>query len=495
MIENSSILALIRRFAAWARAAASGGVTERAAMAIAGFFAGVWERSRVKSLVAGSFGMESAFRESAAGRGLHAVSGLFAASSAKLERLSSSSALLSLSRETDLALIGVYASVFFAAILPTKIMLAISALTVLAFAVQLMATGKARLAFRLQDLFALLFALIMIAGAALSYFPVDSAVTVSTYVLFILLYIAARHCLNTENRLRAVMSLVVAAGALVSLYGIYQKLTGSFAVNEAWLDEDMFGSANRVYSTLENPNVLGEFLIFSVTASFAGLYFFKRPLNKLLVVSALGLSAYCMALTQSRGAWLGLLAALALFALVYDRRLVWLAVPALLAAPFILPPDIIERFTSIGNMSDGSTSYRVNIWMASLTMIGVFWPIGIGMGTKTFIYVYGKYAYNAVNAPHSHNLFLQVIIDTGVWGLIALLAFLAVFFKDIFSRARVGGRDRAGAVLAAAAAGMFGFLVQGLTDNVWFNYRVVMFFWLMAAMSAGAPISGKEDTA
>ena len=41
---------------------------------------------------------------------------------------------------------------------------------------------------------------------------------------------------------------------------------------------------------------------------------------------------------------------------------------------------MISRFTSIGDMTDGSTTYRVSIWLGTLDMLKHYWLCGIGPG-------------------------------------------------------------------------------------------------------------------
>ena len=382
--------------------------------------------------------------------------------------------------------IGVFAAAFLLPILPTMFGMGLALISVISFILKVFITGQLRLRFHAIDLFAALFALLIAYSTCISYFPGSSLFMAGSYILFILFYFVVRHTVDTREKLFALLSLVAVSGALVALYGIYQRLTGSYISAEAWIDSDMFeGASARIYATLENPNVLGEYLLFVIPIIFAMLYYMKNYFHKLVALGMLGLSVLCMVFTLSRGAWLGLLCGLVVFVLLRDRRLIWVGLIALLAMPFVLPQSIIERFLSIGNMSDGSTSYRVNIWMASFGMLMAFWPIGIGLGTDTFIFIYRKYAFNAVNAPHSHNLFLQVGIDLGIWGLLLLVFVLCLFYKDILKGIRkCKGSSFMTAAGAALCAGMAGFLVQSLTDNTWFNYRVVMFFWMIVALSA-----------
>ena len=39
-------------------------------------------------------------------------------------------------------------------------------------------------------------------------------------------------------------------------------------------------------------------------------------------------------------------------------------------------------------------------------------------------------------------------------------------------------------------SGMAGLLVQGLTDHLWFNYRIVLLFWLVIGLGCAF---GKEN--
>lgn len=84
----------------------------------------------------------------------------------------------------------------------------------------------------------------------------------------------------------------------------------------------------------------------------------------------------CMLLTMSRGGWLGLLLAGAVFLVMMDRRFILLGVVGLVALYFILPETMIERFTSIGDLTDGSTSYRLSIWLGTISMLKDYWLCG-----------------------------------------------------------------------------------------------------------------------
>ncbi|MCL2855623.1 MAG: O-antigen ligase family protein [Defluviitaleaceae bacterium] len=381
--------------------------------------------------------------------------------------------------------VGIFATAFFAPILPTMFILGLIALTTLSFAAKWLISGKATLKITYTDVFVMLFAILIAFSVTISFNPANSAPSAGVYVLFITFYFVVKNTMATKGKLLALTAVLATSGLVVAAFGIWQRVTGNFVMTAAWLDADMFGTATaRIYSTLENPNVLGGYLIFAAIIAFAMIYYYRDWLHKLVALGIFGAAGLCMVFTHSRGAWLGLIFAAAVFALMRDRRLVVLGLLGLIAAPFLIPPDILQRFLSIGDLADTSTSYRVSIWLGAVDMLRVFWPIGIGQGVENFNFIYNLYAYNAVFTQHSHNLYLQIMIYFGIGGFGLFLLIMGGFFKGLFRCANRGSLE-VKTLAAALAAGMAGFLVKGFTDNVWYNFRVLAFFWIIMALAAG----------
>jgi len=383
--------------------------------------------------------------------------------------------------------IGIFATAFLLPLMPTMLILGLVSVTVLSFVIKVFVTGKILLHFAAIDLFVLLFALIIALSTAFSFNIASSLPVAAVYLIFIAFYFVVKNTINTRQKFFAALSIIAVSGLLVAAFGVWQRLTGNFVMTDAWLDAQFFGyGAGRIYSTLENPNVLGKYLIFIFIIAFGMIYYFKEYLHKFAAAGILAVAALCLIFTQSRGAWLGVIIAMAVFALLRDRRLVLVGIIALIIAPFFIPPEVMTRFLSIGDLADTSTSFRVSIWLGSLDMIRAFWPIGIGLGAENFTMIYNLYAFSAAHALHSHNLFLQLVIDFGIGGLAVFFCMMACFFKSTFITTTAGPDRVMHAAAAALSAAMLGFLIQGLADNVWFNYRVLGFFWLIIALGISA---------
>ena len=293
----------------------------------------------------------------------------------------------------------------------------------------------------------------------------------------------AENSITTRRQLDTLVLLLVLAGTAVALYGICQYIFGWGYQSDAWVDSDMFSSITfRATSTLENPNMLGQYLILVIALGGAGLLSAKGWGMRVVYFCCCGLMCVCMLLTFARGAWLGLLFAGLVFLMFLQPRLLLLSPLLLVAMYFVLPETVIQRFTSIGNLGDQSTSYRVYIWMGTLAMLKDYWLCGIGPGDAAFNLVYPRYSYSGVTAPHSHNLFLQIMCDAGVIALVIFVLLLFHFFRDLCAAFCREKDSYSRLHQAAVVAGMAGFMVQAMTDYSFYNYRVMFLFWVFIAL-------------
>ena len=336
-----------------------------------------------------------------------------------------------------------------------------------------------------------LYAAVYLAGAWFSVSRRSSLKVGALTVAFLLFAIVLENAIRSKRQLDGLIRAMVLVGAVVALYGVCQYLFGWGYQSAAWVDSDMFSSITfRVPSTFSNPNMLGQYFILIIPFGGACLLTAKHWNSRMVWLICCGLMCVCMLLTFSRGAWLGLLFAGAVFFVLLDPRLILLAPFAFAALVLVMPDAVIGRFTSIGNMGDASTSYRVYIWMGVLAMLKKYWLCGIGPGDGAFNLVYPAYSYNSIVAPHSHNLYLQIICDAGICELLAFLMILFHYFRRLcVAMGREKDRDSRLFQIAAVAS-VCGFLVQAMTDYSFYNYRVMFLFW--AVLGIGAVLAGRS---
>ena len=414
--------------------------------------------------------------------------------------------------------IGVMTLCFTMPFLPTMLL---AALVIYVFLCCMLKVIRGKRVIRVEavDVMVAAFGVVLLCGGVVSF----SSASLKPALLFVCLLAAYFEAVwllrEREWVVRCSVASVISA-TLVSRYGVFQYVTGSSVMAEAWVDSEMFTSiSGRAISTLENPNMLGEYLILLIPLAVGMFVGCGEGMRRIPALFCLGCMGVCLLMTWSRGAWLGLIGAALLFLFIWHRRAVWLifaGIASIPILPYVLPASIIGRFTSIGNLGDSSTSYRMYIWRASCEMIRDYGWTGIGIGEGAWGKVYPLYAYLGVEtAPHSHNLFMQIWIETGIGGLLLFVAVLFLLLQSVFTlyrrlytarevncpgtmrdtagdstteRNRQDARNRSQIRLftASLVCGIFAVLVQGMTDYAWYNYRVYLMFWLIVGLTSAS---------
>lgn len=394
---------------------------------------------------------------------------------------------------------GVFAAVFAAPIVPTMLLAGICLWTGFSLVIHSLCDESFHWRFEGVGFTILLFLAVLLVSSALSFNALGSLKVWAMYLVFALFYFVIINTIKTKNQFYSLLRVFVISGALVALYGVMQYVFG-WTTSNAWIDETMFENETmRVYSTLANPNVLGEFLL--LVLPVAAIFAIKEKckyLSKWAYIAMFGLLGLCLVLTQSRGCWIGFMLAAVVFVTFYEGRW-WSCIPILiLLLPMFLPDTVIDRIASVGNMEDSSTSYRVYIWMATISMMKHYWLGGIGMGEAAFGEVYPFFMYNTIIAPHSHNTFLQLLVESGIGGLGVFIAMQAVFMVKMHTLYRMDYKKNRDSVTALAlGCGVIAFLAQSMFDYTFYNYRVMAIFFMVMAFGIALKYikSGEEEIA
>jgi len=380
--------------------------------------------------------------------------------------------------------IWIFATFVLAPILPTMAILGLALVCIVSLLLSFACNRDQRLVYSPPNKYVLLYAFVYIIATFTSVTVSGSLLGGALTTLFVLFTIVTQNSVSTRRQLDALVYAFVMSGTVVSAYGIYQYLFNALGAT-LWIDPKMFAEIGaRVYSTFDNPNVLAEYLLLVIPFAGASILIVKKVLARFFFIGCLGVMLACMVLTFSRGGWLGLVFAAAVFFIMLDRRFILAGIAGLILLYFALPDVVLNRFFSIGNTVDSSTAYRVSIYTATIVMLRDFWFTGIGPGTAAFNRIYPLYSFNAAVAQHSHNLYLQIMCDAGIVGIIVFLAIVFSYFRNLFSSFSRESEKSSRFLQIAAISSVTGFLVQGFTDHSFYNYRVTLVFWAVLGLGA-----------
>jgi O-antigen ligase len=248
----------------------------------------------------------------------------------------------------------------------------------------------------------------------------------------------------------------------------------------------------RLEGGVVNPNELAAFL----APAFMIAMFLFAAFNGFFPRLALGvIMAVCLtgiALTQTRGAMIGLVAALAFGLFVAGPVRPVVAALALIALAcgigFYVGLATPADRTRLTDLSAQGSSGRADEWRIALRMAEEHPVAGVGLGN--FATVEPRYLASSINLlrtdrvlhfPPAHNMYLQVLSELGAIGFALFLSILggALMIGLKAVRALARGPDRR---LEIAARGVVIAYVSLLTTNIFNNGLVHKQLWLFVGL-------------
>ncbi len=303
--------------------------------------------------------------------------------------------------------------------------------------------------------------------------------------LLVLLYSTLTH----RERMQRLLLVLFVATTLVAAVGAIGYSVG-LPMESGWVDEEAQPEiAARAYAPFGNPNVLAEYLVFMFPFTLV-LIWTQEDRRRLGFLGAGALlQLLCLGLTFARTGWIALVAVILVFALLVDRRLLWLGAAGAVAALPLLPRAgvLLGRLVSIFTMEDTSALHRLAVWQDTWNMIGNFWITGVGLGHRAYRMVYHYFALERIRFPfHSHNNYLQLLAETGVFGLLAFLVYLGSVGRSLWRRWQVTEDPFLRSLLGGLLAALTGILVFGFFETVLYLPKIIILFWMIMGMAHAA---------
>ncbi len=177
----------------------------------------------------------------------------------------------------------------------------------------------------------------------------------------------------------------------------------------------------------------------------------------------------------------------------YRRLLIPIAALAFVAAVAVLSTSWIGSAAPV-NIETDSLYSRGQIWALTLRAVAENFPLGTGLGTFTGVYALHENPAETTVAwvNHVHNDYLELLLETGVPGLLLLLAFLAWFVLQIVRVWRSPFASLFGKAATIAAAAM---LAHSIVDYPLRTTALAVLFGACLGMMAQPPRGSRSDEA
>lgn len=268
--------------------------------------------------------------------------------------------------------------------------------------------------------------------------------------------------------------------------------------------------AYRSHGTLSHHMTYSGMLLIGVAMAM-GLLTFRRRWSDLLLWGFAGLATAALLATLTRSAWIGLAVALSVVLAFKNPR--WLAaLPVVLAVLFLTVPELRQRTMSMWDTrGDYSNVQRLSMYPTGLRMIADDPLFGVG-GRRAVRELYPEYELEPPTPPpvrpggppsapyeppdHLHNNVMQIAAANGIPALLAWLAALAIYLREllrVLPRRRdvrtEHGRLRRN-LLLGSLAGASAFLTMGMLEYNFGDSEVSVLF----AFALSIPFAlGREE--
>ncbi len=234
----------------------------------------------------------------------------------------------------------------------------------------------------------------------------------------ILIFIVMLNVLQTKRRLQGLMWLAIAVSVWLSYQAILLFRAGVFKTNGFRVSVDFGG-------LFGNPNDMALFLVIFTPISIALGLASKYKLSKLLYFAAAGMMIAGNFVTQSRGAFLGLIAmaAVLVWKLGRKQRFKSILISFIVGASVLtLAPGnywlrilsiFVPSLDPVGSSNERTELLKQSIWVTLRN------PLGIGIGNFPIV---------GINNLETHNAYTQISSEIG---LVALVAYVILMVSPL----------------------------------------------------------------
>lgn len=300
---------------------------------------------------------------------------------------------------------------------------------------------------------------------------------------YVLTYYLIVQNIDNIDQVKKLITAIIISSIGVITYGFYQYFHGIDVSQFRWVDDQQFPELKtRVFSTLQNPNILAGYLLMIGSLCFSLMWKLQEWRFKLFFGAVFIYSTICLLFTYCRGAWLSLAIVLLIYSGMKNRKFLVGGIVAI-AAFLFLNVDFTARLLSVFNANDTSSLMRLALWESTINMIRDNVFTGIGWGA--YWIVYPQYDFfiqdGSVKVVHAHNMYLNFAAEIGIFGLLSFLGFSLGHLKLALSRLNNKDNLIKGLMLGLSLLSIIT-LLNGFTDYVLFNIELSMFFWLFNAI-------------
>ena len=313
-------------------------------------------------------------------------------------------------------------------------------------------------------------------SAPLPIMPSDPRVAVwKDYMAMPLLFVAAVGAIRTPAQIKLVFLIVCVSILLVDRSALMNVLSHSFE----HFDENKRDGGPLGYA---GSNGLAAFEAQCSCLLLGFAVYEKSRLRKLALYGLIALTLYCLLYAFSRGGYISFLTGLLVLGLLKNRKLIFVVAALLLTCQTVAPVAVQERINMTygkDNTLETSADQRVQLWTDAAQLISDNPIVGSGFATYMFMGRVG-------HLRDTHNIYIKVLVETGIVGLLIFLWLLATLLNAAFRLFRAA-KDPFYSGIALGLLSLLGCLLVGnLFGDRWTYIEINGIVWVLIAVAVRA---------
>ena len=320
------------------------------------------------------------------------------------------------------------------------------------------------------DIYFLCYAMAEILSTIFAVEPAASFVNMKRLFLIAIVYLVCVS-IDTEFKLKGVLWLLVGVGALLSFLEIFSI----YSIRGHFMRVSLFQ-----YFLTE-----GGIKMFLLLLALPFVFHPSTPRNWRIGTAACSLPLMVgLILTQTRSAWLGLLAGTLTIGFLRNKYAILFIIILVVIVLFAAPLDYRTRAASIIDPTDRSNLARIHMITTGWKMFLDHPIFGVGDIDLKKIYVTYITPIDSGEGGHLHNNFMTLLVTLGFVGIAATMALFVKIFLMEFGIARFTRQHwLLGSLSLGSLAGYIGFHVNGLFEWNFGDHEIAVLLWFTVGLS------------
>ena len=249
----------------------------------------------------------------------------------------------------------------------------------------------------------------------------------------------------------------------------------------------LLNNPERLSGMFTHANILAFYLVFVIMLT---VYVLRThalrltlPLKALLWLYLIDLFAL-LVVTQTRSAWFSCVVMFLIYGLLKERKMLLVL---MLGAGLILPlPTVKIRLQDLTEGTGVKSGEKLNSWVWRVKLWKGAWPhierrILVGHGLGSFQRLSKQFTTKERWGTPAHNVYVELIFETGIFGVLAYLSIFLALLGTFFRRYRrtVGDLSRESALLFSY---LIGYLLVCVSDNALYYLAFNWYLWFFVGV-------------